>query len=433
MIPALPPTRVLDLLLLLDNAFTTTPALQQIPVFYLAHTSQKAVSATRTMLEWLSQDIIVQDHPLDFKHVKIVTEYSDLGKGKSGPRLVVVDGLDLQVGSFAQQTFLDMRSMGHLLLFTSRSISPNSTAAELLEQWETSSPFISDDIPRPITNVTTDVEIVMEQRTPLQGEELIQWKRADRQTREQKDADLFFEERQRNLLEGNESDTDEDEEEDHLILDTSVPSVRARGSAILMQDGSNDFWMGDIIGGRASLKHFPFVDKKKRFDEWGISFKPEEFTRIEDEPIVTRGTSVPSVQVGKKRKWGEVEVETENLPSRVSKSVVRIEVNVRVGYVDLEGLHDGRAAGTLLPRLNPRKLVFTLNSITDHQVLVNSTHADIEAFKTMWDGIPRVSREVFAPGLNETSDVSVDTRQYEISVSKDIAKSIKWQTVYTLR
>src|SRR5438045_3181059 len=74
-IPALPPTRVLDLLLLLDNAFTTTPALQQIPVFYLAHTSQKAVSATRTMLEWLSQDITVQDHPLDFKHVKIVTEY----------------------------------------------------------------------------------------------------------------------------------------------------------------------------------------------------------------------------------------------------------------------------------------------------------------------------------------------------------------------
>lgn len=315
------------------------------------------------MLEWLSQDITVQDHPLDFKHVEIVTEYSDLGKGKSGPRLVVVDGLDLQVGSFAQQTFLDMKSMGHLLLFTSRSVSPNSTAAELLEQWETSSPFISDDTPRPITNVTTDVEIVMEQRTPLQGEELIQWKRADRQNREQKDADLFFEERQRNLLEGNESETDEDEEEDHFILDTSVPSLRARGSAILLQDGSNDFWMGDIIGGRASLKHFPFMDKRKRFDEWGMSFKPEEFTRIEDEPIITRGTSVPSVQVGKKRKWGEVEVETENLPSRVSKSVVRIEVNVRVGYVDLEGLHDGRAAGNLLPRLNPRKLVFTLNSI----------------------------------------------------------------------
>src|SRR6202035_4367547 len=110
-------------------------------------------------------------------------------------------------------------------------------------QWSTLSPSISDDTPCPVVNITTDVEIVMEQRIPLQGEELVQWKRTDRQNREQKDADLFFEERQRNLLEGNESDSEEDEEEDHLILDTSVSSLRARGSAILLQEGSNDFWM----------------------------------------------------------------------------------------------------------------------------------------------------------------------------------------------
>jgi len=364
--PALPPTRVLDLLLLLDNAFATTPALQQFPVFYLAHTSQKALSATRTMLEWLSQDITIQDHPLDFKQVKVVTEYSDLAQGKAGPRVVIVDGLDLQVGSFAHQAFLDFKASGNLLLLTSHSVSPNSTTAKLLEQWESSSPSISDDTPRPIVNVTTDVEVIMEQRTPLQGEELVQWKRAERQNREQKDADLFFEERQRNLLEGNESDSEEDEEEDHLILDTSAPSLRARGSAILLQEGSNDFWMGDILGGRAALKHFPFVDKRKRFDEWGMTFKPEEFVRVEDEPLVTRGSGAAAAELGKKRKWGEVEVETENLPSKVTRSVMRIDVNVRVGYVDLEGLHDGRAAGNLLPRLNPRKLVLaTATGVTD--------------------------------------------------------------------
>jgi len=60
---------------------------------------------------------------------------------------------------------------------------------------------------------------------------------------------------------------------------------------------------------------------------------------------------------------------------------------------------------------------------------VNSTDKDVEAFKEMWNDIPRVSREVFAPAMDETIDVSVDTRQYEITISKDIAKSIKWQTV----
>ena len=66
------------------------------------------------------------------------------------------------------------------------------------------------------------------------------------------------------------------------------------------------------------------------------------------------------------RKWGEVEVEAENLPSKVTRSVMRIDVNVRVGYINLEGLHDGRAAGNLLPRLNPRKLVLvTMTDVTD--------------------------------------------------------------------
>ena len=54
---------------------------------------------------------------------------------------------------------------------------------------------------------------------------------------------------------------------------------------------------------------------------------------------------------------------------------------------------------------------------------------DIDAFKDMWADIPRVTKDVFAPGVNETIDISVDTRQYEIRISDEIAKSIKWQTV----
>lgn len=47
----------------------------------------------------------------------------------------------------------------------------------------------------------------------------------------------------------------------------------------------------------------------------------------------------------------------------------------------------------------------------------------------MWNAIPRVTKEVFAPELAETIDISVNTRQYDIRISDDIAKSIKWQTV----
>jgi Cleavage and polyadenylation factor 2 C-terminal len=64
---------------------------------------------------------------------------------------------------------------------------------------------------------------------------------------------------------------------------------------------------------------------------------------------------------------------------------------------------------------------------------VNSTKKDVNAFKAMWDDIPRATKEVSAPDVDETIDISVDTRQYEIRISDEIAKSIKWQTVPPLQ
>ncbi len=308
------------------------------------------------MLEWLSQDISLQDSPLSFDKIKIVTQYNDLAQDPPGPRVVIVDDLEFHTNSFAYQAFLDFKSSGHLLLLTSQSVSTTSLTHTLLQQWQSISPTISS--PRPIVNVSLNMNVDKEQRIPLQGDELSQWRKTDKANRDLKDAELFFEERQRNILEGDESDSEEDEE-DQLLLDTELhheqPIQRIRGSAILLQEGTYDFWLGDVEGARSSLKHFPFVDKKKKFDDFGVTFKPDEFTRVEDElvPISTRSTK----ESGGKRKWGEVEIEVEDIPARVVKSTMAIEINVRVGYVDLEGLHDGRAAGNLLPRLNARKMV----------------------------------------------------------------------------
>jgi hypothetical protein len=63
---------------------------------------------------------------------------------------------------------------------------------------------------------------------------------------------------------------------------------------------------------------------------------------------------------------------------------------------------------------------------------VNSSKDDVDAFKAMWDDIPHVTKEVYAPDVDETIDISVDTQQYEIRISDEIAKSIKWQTVTSL-
>jgi cleavage and polyadenylation specificity factor subunit 2 len=378
------------------------------------------------MTEWLSQDITLQEQ-LNFKYVKVVTHYDDLRQNPGSPRIAIVDGANLQQGTFAHQAFLDFSNNGNFLLLTNQAVPTSSLAGTLLREWDSKSPDISSDTPRPVVAIQTKMDVTQEKRIPLQGEELAQWRRADRIFREQKDEALFFEERQRNLLEGTESDSDEDEE-DQLILDTEETHTRVRGSAILLQEGTYDFFLGDV-GGRASLKHFPFVDRRKKFDEYGVMFKLDQYIRVEDEPVTLK---LKAVEVGRKRKWDEVEMETEDVPSRVTSTTLTIDVNVRVGYVDLEGLHDGRAAGNLLPRLNARKMV-SLLTVEITQVVINSTPEDVTAFKAMWNDIPRVTREVVAPELDETIDISVNTRQYDIRISDDIAKSIKWQTVFPHR
>ena len=143
----------------------------------------------------------------------------------------------------------------------------------------------------------------------------------------------------------------------------NLPTTRLRGSAILLQDTTYDFWLADVAHtGRTALKQFPLVESRRRFDDFGVSLGREEYIRAEEEaplPIVMAPQRRQSVGVGGKRKWGEMESlgVVEEVPARVETTTMDVDVNIRMGYVDLEGLHDGRAASTLLPRLNARKIV----------------------------------------------------------------------------
>ena len=37
--------------------------------------------------------------------------------------------------------------------------------------------------------------------------------------------------------------------------------------------------------------------------------------------------------------------------------VVQVNVDCQIAYIDLEGLNDGRAVKTIIPQVNPRKMV----------------------------------------------------------------------------
>ena len=52
----------------------------------------------------------------------------------------------------------------------------------------------------------------------------------------------------------------------------------------------------------------------------------------------------------------------EEVPSKYVSSVVEVQLACRLLFVDLEGLNDGRAIKTIIPKVAPRKLV----SLVDH-------------------------------------------------------------------
>ena len=311
-IPAPPPARSLELLTLID----ITKQLSIYPIFYLGKTTQKAVAQTRTMLEWLSGEI-TSDSPLALPSITLVHEYAELSSGKPGPRLVIVDDVNLHPGTFAYQTFLDFKETGNLMLFPSNKVSPNSISANLLQETNT----LPQTISKPL-------KIPHIERDPLEQEELSQYKRTKSLAAEKLASELF----QQQQFDYSEDESDEDEE-------VAVKPVITTGF---------DFWRGE------GKRTFPFLERRFRRDEFGMEVKAEEYSHIDDSTRIVTGTRNVG-EVGRKRKWEEEE--EEDVPQREVKSEIEVDMNVLVEYVDLEGLHDGRAVGNLLPRCNPRKIV----------------------------------------------------------------------------
>jgi hypothetical protein len=303
------------------------------------------------MLEWLSQEINLQDKPLDFKHIKAITSYNEL---PPGPKVIIADGADLQPGTLSHQVFLDFKSSGHLILFPWKSIDERTLSGRLLREWNNTSPELWTSTPRTIVTIASTMTIDHIDRIPLTGEDLLQWKRQDKLTRDRKTADEFYEQQSLAFLEDQPSDSEDEDLGTELLEEKSH---RLRGSAILLAEGTYDYWRSEPV--RAGFRSFPFIERRKQGDEYGWNIRAEDFMKLEDEsrPVV----ETVSV-IGKKRKWVEEATEEEGEgPAREIKKEMSINVNVRVGYVDLEGLHDGRAVGNLLPRWNARKLVCPIN------------------------------------------------------------------------
>ena len=244
-------------------------------------------------------------------------------------------------------------------------------------------------------------------------------------------------------------------------------------SALLRKPGFYDW---DIRGKKGREAVFPYINKRKRVDEYGELIRPEEYLRAEerdeiegrdlrDEPDGKRSG------LGEKRKWGEAKLvngngsrrvsttknrqrlsrqansdprngveaasdssseesesearEIHSGPSKLETSSTIVQARLRLAYVDFSGLHDQRSLSMLIPLIQPRKTVLIGGTESETKWLAEECKQKLSVAGRDIEG----SDDILVPAIGETVTASMDTHAWTVKLSRDLVKRIQWQDV----
>jgi cleavage and polyadenylation specificity factor subunit 2 len=122
------------------------------------------------------------------------------------------------------------------------------------------------------------------------------------------------------------------------------------------------------------FRMFPYVEKKRRVDEYGEVIDVAMWVRrgkimeeeAEDEEAKERKRQEEEAKVSylffaeflsSSSPLRPMQKVPEEVPSKYISTVVEVQLACRLLFIDLEGLNDGRATKTIIPKVAPRKLV----------------------------------------------------------------------------
>ena len=255
-------------------------------------------------------------------------------------------------------------------------------------------------------------------------------------------------------------------------------------NVLLRQPGVYDY---DVRGKKGREQMFPFVNKRRRGDDFGDLIRAEDYLRAEERDEVD-GRDMrdhgPRKQdgLGQKRKWqdsglqgeggrqtegpnkkrqpaipsgsealangtgisivngrngseeedslGESEDEPEELaavPSKITFKNHTIKANMKIAYVDFAGLHDQRSLSNLIPLIQPKKLILVSGNASETKFLADDSRQKLK-IEALDDSGKSVDF-VFTPSNGQTVDASVDTNAWTVKLSEALVRRLHWQTV----
>ncbi|KAJ7682611.1 beta-lactamase-like protein [Mycena polygramma] len=307
------------------------------------------------------------------------------------------------------------------------------------------------------SNVMMDgaITLVMKSKVPLQGAELDAYLQKERAAKEKEAAHQAQLARSQRMLEADEdesdsdSDSDAEDEEDevrqalegeNMDTDGAYEGLGKKRKADKALDGADwgmdgdegltkqllsfDIYLkGNVskatsffknVGGQTQrFRMFPYVEKKRRVDEYGETVDVAMWLR--KGRVFEEEAETDETKDFKRRKQAEDEAKAiQEPPSKFVTTTVEVQMACRLLFVDMEGLNDGRAVKTIVPQLHPRKMIIVHAPTEAAEVLIESC-ANIRA----------MTRDIYAPVRGEPVRIGQQTNSFSISISDELLATVK--------
>lgn len=533
LIPCDSSARVLELAYVLEKAWQDTKEdiFGKSGVYVASKTAAATMRHARSLLEWMDDSIVREfegeadtstssnrrignkevngkssktSRPFEFRHVRVLERRSQVERilRGEGPRVVLASDLSFDWG-FSKVALQEVGQRAeNLIVLTQRpqaeGRSENASSSSVdrsLWQWyaekqdgvavETSS--TGEQVEQVHTGGRT-LTMMTVKTVPLDGNDLQLFQQY---TATQRQLQSSLQSRNESNVDDlgvgeddSSSSSSEDSDDEHQGRTLNVTA--ALGHASKNRAGLSDQDLGvnvllrkkevhdfDVRNKKGRNAVFPYVQSRKRGDDFGEFIKPEAFVRAEEKGLDNESsmTEVES-RVGQKRKWdsigrgntgkrqqnfksqragsndaedkalesdglddaalsdesdAEPEADSFEGPSKALHSSISLEVHARLSFVDFSGIHDRRSLQMLIPLIRPRKLILTGGTPEE----TNALATDCRNLLAAKDGLEsRDSQvDVFTPTVGDIVDASVDTNAWTVKLSRDLVRRLAWQNV----
>lgn len=429
LIPVDSAARMLEILVLLDQHWAFAYQHQRFPLCLVSHTGQEVLERARTFMEWMAREWAIQlldvpekgrgrkkqtvtKSPLDFTGLRYFPSVEALHQAlaPSQVKVVLATPPALTHGLSRQLLPEFLSDPDSLLVLTGRG-EPDSLVRTLWERWNATqadaAAWRTGQVGTPSTP-GGQLSYELRRRVPLAGDELRAYMEAHQAASEKTAARTAP---QREADEGL-SDSDSSSDEDDAMMHTGTADPPASSGDAAAAPEPLDMSFDTFLQGHASrdeglhYRMFPFIERKRKVDGYGESIDTARWLsrrrRLEAEQEEQLD---PSRAKPAPKKETPVEV-----PSKFTCETLSVAVRCRVLYIDLQGLSDGRALTTLVPQLQPRRLIMVNGDAP--------TRAELGAMLS--------SHELYMPTTGVTITVGGLSDTYSVRLGDALMGGLNW-------